>query len=41
MTQAKDILEYCVGKDILGNYLENLYEFKKATRAEDKTKIKY
>ena len=40
MKQAKVILEAHVGKDILGNYVENLEYFKNATEAEDKEKIK-
>ena len=30
-----------MGKNILGNYVENLKEFKTATESEDKKKVKY
>ena len=40
LKQAKDILEEHVGKDILWNYVEKIKDFKNATGAEDKEKIK-
>ena len=41
MKHAKDILKSYIGKDILGHYLQNPEQFKNATGAEDKKKIKH
>ena len=40
LKQSKLVLEAHIVKDILGNYVENLREFKNATGAEENKKIK-
>ena len=40
LKQAKYIFKEHAGKDILGNYADNLEEFNNTTGVEDKEKIK-
>ena len=41
LKQTKDVLEAQASKDILGHYVDNIQEFKNATAAEYKKKVKY
>ena len=40
LKQAQDVLEARAGKDILGNYVENLKKINNATETEEKKKIR-
>ena len=41
MKQDKDILEAHISKDIMGQYVENLEDYKNLTGSEDKKNIQY